>query len=141
VLSGWVTSVRRQGAAVVAAVCAWGLAITAFGLTPWLWLALTLLAVAGAADAVSAVFRTTILQQSVPDALRGRLSAVNIAVVQGGPRLGDVESGAVASAIGVQGSVVTGGLACLVGAAVIARRWPQLLAYVTPDMDGGSPGE
>jgi MFS family permease len=132
VFSGWVTTVYRQGRAVVVAVCVWGLAITAFGFSPWLWLALAMLAIAGAADAVSAVFRSTILQQSVPDTLRGRLSAVNIAVVAGGPRLGDVESGAVATAIGAPGSVITGGLACLLGAGVIARRWPQLLAYVAP---------
>jgi MFS family permease len=134
VMSGWVTATRRQGRAIVIAVCVWALAITAFGLTPWLWLALVLLAVAGAADAVSAVFRSTILQQSVPDALRGRLSAVFIAVVTGGPRLGDVEAGVVAAAIGAQGSVITGGLACLLGAGVVARRWPQLLAYVAPDI-------
>lgn len=132
ILSGWVTGVRRQGRAVVVAVCVWGLAITAFGVTPWLWPALGLLALAGAADVVSAVFRTTILQQSVPDALRGRLSAVFIAVVAGGPRLGDVEAGAVATAIGPQGSVITGGVACLIGAGVVARCWPQLLSYVSP---------
>jgi hypothetical protein len=116
----------------VVAVCVWGLAIAAFGLTPWLWLALGLLALAGAADVVSAVFRSTILQQAVPDVLRGRLSAVNIAVVAGGPRLGDVEAGVVATAIGPQGSVITGGVACLLGAGVVARRWPQLLAYLSP---------
>jgi MFS family permease len=132
VMSGWVTATRRQGRAIVIAVCVWALAITAFGLTPWLWLALVLLAIAGAADAVSAVFRSTILQQSVPDALRGRVSAAFIAVVTGGPRLGDVEAGVVAAAIGAQGSVITGGLACLIGAGVVARRWPQLLAYVAP---------
>lgn len=135
VLSGWVTRVRRQGLAVIFAVCIWGVAITAFGLTPWLWLALAMLGIAGAADVVSAVFRNTILQQSVPDALRGRLSAVNIAVVAGGPRLGDVEAGAVASVIGLQGSVISGGLACLLGAGVIARRWPQLRSYVAPTDD------
>jgi hypothetical protein len=55
-------------------------------------------------------------------------------VVTGGPRLGDVEAGVVAAAIGAQGSVITGGLACLLGAGVVARRWPQLLAYVAPDI-------
>lgn len=139
VLSGWVTQVQRQGRAVIVAVCVWGAAIAMFGLTPWLWLALALLAIAGAADVVSAVFRNTILQQSVPDALRGRLSAVNIGVVAGGPRLGDVEAGAVAAVIGPQGSVVSGGLACLVGAAVVVRRWPQLLAYVRPALEEEDP--
>src|SRR5947209_1235680 len=81
--SGWVPRIRRQGLAVVIAVIGWGVAITAFGLVKWLPLALVLLAVAGAADVVSAVFRNTILQLSVPDAFRGRRSGVHIAVVSG----------------------------------------------------------
>src|SRR5207302_8429261 len=85
--------VRRQGLAVIVAVILWGAAIAGFGVVPWLLLALVLLAVAGAADVVSAVFRNTILQLSVPDAFRGRLSGVHIAVVAGGPRLGDAEAG------------------------------------------------
>jgi hypothetical protein len=76
---------------------AWGLSIAAFGLAPWLAASLVFLALAGAADVVSAVFRNTILQLAIPDSLRGRLSATHIAVVSGGPRLGDVEAGAVDS--------------------------------------------
>lgn len=128
--SGWVTAVRRQGAAVLVAVSVWGAAITLFGLVPWLPVALGLLAVAGAADVVSAVFRNTILQLSVPDALRGRLSATNIAVVSGGPRLGDAESGAVAALTTPQFSVVSGGLACLIGVVGVARYWPEFTSYV-----------
>ncbi len=124
--AGWVGSVRRQGRAVLASVAVWGLAITAFGLVAWLPLALCLLAVAGAADVLSAVFRNTILQLTVPDGLRGRLAAIHIAVVTGGPRLGDAEAGAVAALAGPQFSVVSGGLACLAGAALIAWRIPQL---------------
>ena len=105
--TGWVGRVRRQGLAVIVAVAVWGAAIAVFGLVPWLPLALVLLAVAGAADVVSAVFRNTILQLSVPDSLRGRLSAVHIAVVTGGPRLGDAEAGAVAA---VTTRAVLGGL-------------------------------
>jgi MFS family permease len=125
-LAGWVGSVRRQGRAVLVAVVAGGLAITVFGLAAWLPLALVLLAVAGAADVFSAVFRNTILQLTVPDGLRGRLSAIHIAVVTGGPRLGDAEAGAVAALAGPQFSVVSGGLACLAGAALIAWRIPEL---------------
>ncbi len=125
-LAGWVGSVRRQGRAVLVAVAVWGLAITVFGLAAWLPLALALLAVAGAADVFSAVFRNTILQLTVPDGLRGRLSAIHIAVVTGGPRLGDAEAGAVAALAGPQFSVVSGGLACLAGAALIAWRIPEL---------------
>ena len=125
-LAGWVGSVRRQGRAVLVAVAVWGLAITVFGLAAWLPLALVLLAVAGAADVVSAVFRNTILQLTVPDGLRGRLSAIHIAVVSGGPRLGDAEAGGVAALAGPRFSVVSGGLACLAGAALIAWRIPEL---------------
>jgi MFS family permease len=122
--TGWVGRVRRQGRAVIIAVVAWGLAITGFGLVTWLPAALVLLAVAGWADVISAVFRSTIIQLSVPDALRGRLQGVQIAVVTGGPRLGDLESGAVATGFGARTSVISGGLACVAGAVVLARLLP-----------------
>jgi MFS family permease len=127
--SGWVPGVRRQGRAVIVAVVIWGAAIAAFGFTETLPVALVLLAVAGAADVVSAVFRNTILQLSVPDAFRGRLSGVHIAVVAGGPRLGDAEAGAVAALTTPQISVVSGGLACIAGALLIARLVPEFTRY------------
>jgi MFS family permease len=127
--TGWVSRVRRQGLAVVIAVAAWGVAITLFGMTSWLPLGLLMLAIAGAADVVSAVFRNTILQTTIPDGLRGRLSAVQIAVVTGGPRLGDMESGAVAAATTPRVSVVSGGLACLVGSVVLGLALPRFLRY------------
>jgi MFS family permease len=129
VTSGWVGGVRRQGRAVLYAVAAWGLAIALFGLTTWLWLALLMLAVAGAADVVSAVFRNTILQVMVPDALRGRLTAIHIGVVTGGPRIGDAEAGAVAALTTPRVSAVSGGVACLVGVAILAALIPELGAY------------
>ena len=129
--SGWVAQVRRQGLAVVVSVIAWGAAIALFGFVPVVWLSVVLLAIAGAADLVSAVFRNTILQLAVPDALRGRLSAIHIAVVAGGPRLGDFESGAVAEVTNLQFSVVSGGLACIIGALALARWYPELPGYAT----------
>ncbi len=128
-LTGWVDRVRRQGRAVLLAVAAWGGAVAAFGVTRWLPLALVFLGIAGAADVVSAVFRNTILQTATPDALRGRLSATHIAVVTGGPRLGDLEAGAVASVGGPQFSVVSGGLACVLGVALLAWRLPEFARY------------
>ena len=122
--SGWVGRVRRQGLAVVVAVLAWGAAITAFGMARWLPLALALLAVAGAADVFSAVFRNTIIQFAGPDGMRGRLMGVQTAVVAGGPRLGDLEAGAVANAFGDTVSVVSGGLACIAGALLLAWALP-----------------
>jgi MFS family permease len=128
--TGWVGRVRRQGLAVLVAVGIWGLGITTFGLArDNLPLALLCLAVAGGADVISAVFRSTILQLSVPDDLRGRMSAVHILVVTGGPRLGDFEAGVVASAFSPTLSVVSGGLLCLGGVAVLAVAVPAFARY------------
>jgi MFS family permease len=128
-LTGWVSGVRRQGRAVIVAVVVWGAAIALFGLVPWLPLGLFLLALAGAADVISAVFRNTILQLSVPDGLRGRLSSVHIAVVTGGPQLGDAEAGAVAALTSPRISVVSGGVACILGVAALIRWVPELARY------------
>lgn len=127
---GWVGRADRRGVAVIWAVVAWGAAIAAFGLVgSRLPLALAFLAVAGAADVISAIFRTTILQTTVPERLRGRLSAIHILVVTGGPRLGDFEAGFVAQAFTPTISVVSGGVACIVGAALMAVIYPEYRRY------------
>ncbi len=127
---GWVQRVRRQGEAVIWAVAGWGAAITAFGVVgSHLWLALFFLAVAGAADVISAIFRSTILQMSVPDELRGRIAGIFMLVVAGGPKLGDLEAGLVAAAFTPTISVISGGIACMVGAVVVAARYPELRRY------------
>ncbi|MBO0818932.1 MAG: MFS transporter, partial [Actinobacteria bacterium] len=137
--TGWVRRVRRQGRAVIAAVLIWGAAITCFGLVHWLPAALVLLAVAGGADVISAVFRNTIIQLAVPDALRGRLMGVQMAVVTGGPRIGDAESGAVAAAISPAASVISGGLACIAGALLLARLLPAFTRHrATPPAGEGA---
>ncbi len=138
-LTGWVTLVRRQGRAVILAVLGWGATIAAFGLVHWLPLGLVLLAAAGAADVISAVFRNTILQVNAPDALRGRLSAVHIAVVTGGPSLGDAEAGAVAALTSAPISVVTGGVACMLGVGLLHRLVPALWAYGADEVDALPP--
>jgi hypothetical protein len=130
--SGWIGRVRRQGVALVAAVVCWGLAVAAAGLVHQLWLAVLLLAVGGAADLVSAVYRQTMLQTYAPDELRGRMQGVFTAVVAGGPRLGDLRAGAMAApalGLGVAGSWVIGGLAASVVAVVLAVSFPALLRY------------
>ncbi|MFL5737073.1 MAG: MFS transporter [Actinomycetota bacterium] len=128
--AGWVSGVHRQGRAVVLAVCLWGAAIAAFGLVGnHLVAALIFLAIAGGADVVSAVFRGTILQLSVPDALRGRLSGIHIMVVTGGPRVGDFEAGLVAQIFTPAISVVSGGLLCVAGAAGLAMAVPAFWRY------------
>ena len=101
--------------------------MTLFGLVTVLPVALLLLALAGAADVVSAVFRGTIVQLTVPENLRGRISGVHVAVVRSGPRLGDLRAGIVASAAGEQFSVVSGGILGVVGTLLIARLYPELI--------------
>jgi MFS family permease len=131
-LSGWISAVRRTGRAVIVAVAAWGAAITAFGLVTFSFpLALIFLAIAGAADVLSAVFRSTIVQLETPDELRGRVTALHLLVVTGGPRLGDLEAAGVAAIVGAQASVVSGGLLCLAGIVAVVRRYPELAAHIS----------
>jgi MFS family permease len=135
VTTGWVTNLKRQGWAVIVAVLAWGAAIAVFGLVDTLWVALVMLAVAGWADVISAVLRNTILQTSIPDRFRSRMSSIQMAVVQGGPRLGDMESGGVATATSLEFSVVSGGLACIVGAVAIGLALPRFRTHIAGEID------
>ncbi len=125
-------NVRREGLAVLLAVGAWGGFIALFALSPWLWLALLLLAAAGASDMVSAVFRQTILLTNVPDELRGRMSAVHIMVVTGGPPVGDFVAGSAGEAIGIRPTSLLGGLGVIGGMLVLARRVPAFGKWRAP---------
>jgi Transmembrane secretion effector len=127
--TAWLEHARRLGLIVFWAVVVWGSAIALAGLAGSIVVAALLLAVAGAADSVSAVCRTTINQSVTPDALRGRMSSVFSLVVTSGPRLGDVEAGVVAGLAGVRFSVVSGGLACIVGAVAVVAAFPALIRY------------
>jgi MFS family permease len=129
IFSGPLGGVRWQGRAIVIAIIVWGASITAFGFSRTLILSLVLLAIAGAADNVSAIFRTTILQSATPDEYRGRLQGVYTVVVAGGPRLGDVEAGVVASLGGEAFSVITGGLACVGLSVGLAAKFRGFLRY------------
>jgi MFS family permease len=125
----WLEHVRMLGRVVIVAVAAWGVAIALAGVTHALWIAAALLAVAGAADSVSAVCRQIINQSVTPDAMRGRMSSVFSLVVTSGPRLGDVESGTVASLTSARFSMFSGGVACVVGTALVVAAFPALAAY------------
>nr|WP_185046377.1 MFS transporter [Actinoplanes octamycinicus] len=127
--SGWISRIRRQGVALVAAVVAWGVAIGLSGLAHQLWLMIVLLAVAGAADLVSAVYRQSIMQTFAPDRLRGRLQGVFTVVVAGGPRLGDLRAGATADVTGVGASWVGGGFVAAALALVLGLAFPALIRY------------
>jgi len=123
-LTGWVARVRRQGRLVVLVVVAWGAAMALFGLIHVVAIGLVCLGVAGATDVVSAILRNTILQRAITDEYRGRISAIQVVVVTGGPRLGDMESGAVASLTSTEISIVSGGVACVLGALALVRWRP-----------------
>jgi MFS family permease len=127
--TGWLTHARWLGRIVIAAVAIWGLAIALAGLTTSLWIAAGCLVLAGAADSVSAVCRSAINQSVTPDAMRGRMSSVFSLIVTSGPRVGDVESGAVAALAGARFSVVSGGLATVVGVGAIVLAFPALAAF------------
>jgi MFS family permease len=127
--TGWLPHARRLGRVVIWAVVVWGVTIAFAGLARTLWLAAALFALAGAADSVSAVCRSTINQTVTPERMRGRMSAVFSLVVSGGPRLGDIESGAVAGATSPRFSVVSGGVLCVIGVGAIVVAFPALLRY------------
>ncbi|RLL66223.1 MFS transporter [Streptomyces sp. Z26] len=139
--SGWVGRVRRQGRALALAVTVWAAAIALAGTVHELYAAVALLAVAGAADLVSSVYRQTILQTYAPDALRGRLQGVFTVVVAGGPRLGGLRAGVMASAVGLQLAWTGSALLCLVvvlaGALLVRPFWTYETA---PAADAPGPG-
>ncbi|MCY1137470.1 MFS transporter [Actinoplanes sp. Pm04-4] len=134
--SGWIGRVKRQGVALVIAVVGWGVAIGFSGLAHSLWLMVLLLAVGGAADLVSAVYRQSILQVYAPDRLRGRLQGVFTVVVAGGPRLGDLRAGATADFTSTTASWAGGGFAAAGLAVVLAVAFPALVKYRPPAATG-----
>jgi predicted MFS family arabinose efflux permease len=136
--SGRLERVRRQGRTVVLAVGVWGTAIAAFGVVHLLWAALVLLAVAGWADVISAVLRTTIVQSSVPEWVRARISGLEIATVEGGPQLGNLEAGAVGGLVSAEFAVVSGGIASIIGAALVAGLRPGFRRYHHPGQPDGT---
>jgi MFS family permease len=145
-LTGWVARVRRQGRLVVLVVVAWGTTMVLFGLIHVVAIGLVCLAVAGAVDVVSAILRNTILQRAITDEYRGRVSAIQVVVVTGGPRLGDMESGAVASLTSTEFSIVSGGVACIVGALALIRWRPSFwhvnaLSAESPNGNSADPSQ
>jgi len=144
--SGPLGNVHRQGVAVFWSVAAWGISVAVFGVvvlaavrdggapadgsaSVWLWAAVACMVAAGISDAISSVFRTTILQTAAPDNLRGRLQGVFIVVVAGGPRIGELFSGTVAGGIGEGWTLLVGGLACVAVATLLMRLSPAFLRY------------
>jgi MFS family permease len=127
--SGWISRVNRHGAAVCVAAAGWGVGIVVLGLAPGLALALVGLVIAGFADMVSGIFRSTIWNQTIPDRLRGRLAGIELVSYSSGPLLGNVEAGVVASLAGLRASIVSGGVLCIAGVAVAAALLPAFRRY------------
>jgi MFS family permease len=129
VTSGWVERVHRHGLAVIAAATVWGIAVVGFGLATSLVVALVLLGLAGFADMVSGIFRTTIWNQTIPDHLRGRLAGIEMVSYTSGPLLGNVEAGVVASFAGIRASAVSGGVLCVLSVGALAAALPGFRRY------------
>jgi MFS family permease len=119
----------KQGPIFLIAVVIFGSTTVLFGATSAFSIAMLALILMGAADAVSTIIRNTIRQLNTPDHIRGRMTSVNQIFFQGGPQLGEVESGIVASLFGVPAAIISGGIGCVVGAVFIVLKWPQLRTY------------
>jgi MFS family permease len=139
--SGWTSRVRKEGRAVLWAVTVWGAAIAIAGLTRATILVLAMFAVAGGADMISGVYRSTIAASVTRDEMRGRVSGVEIAVYAGGPVVGDIEAGVVGGLAGVPFAIVSGGIACVAAAAVFALRVPSFAAYERPGPTAPEPSD
>jgi MFS family permease len=133
VFSGRARDVRRQGRAIMLAIVVWGASIVVFGLSHVLWLSLAMLAIAGAGDMVSGIYRLSIIQAAVEDRFRGRLEGIGMAVWATGPALGDVESGVVATLTTTSTSIVSGGLITIVGIGILGRFAPGFWRYDARD--------
>ena len=133
--SGWIGRIHRHGLAILLAAAAWGAAVVGFGLAGPLWLALLMLAAAGAADMVSGMFRTVMWNQTIPDELRGRLAGIEMLSYTTGPLLGNVEAGLLAAIVGVPASVVSGGLLCVAGVALVGLALPAFRRYDDRDLE------
>lgn len=127
--SRWTHRVTRHGCGVLIAASVWGAAIVGFGLCSRLWPALAWLAIAGGADAVSGMFRLTLWNQTIPDALRGRLASIEMVSYSSGPLLGNFEAGAVAGVFGVSASIISGGALCVAGVVCCALALPRFVRY------------
>lgn len=121
--------IRRQGAILLGAVVAFGLATALFGMAQVFWLTFLALIGVGASDSVSTIIRNTVRQLQTPDAMRGRMTSINSIFFQGGPQLGEIEAGLVAQFFSVPAAIITGGIGCIVAVGLIQRFWPQLGRY------------
>lgn len=128
--SGWMGRIRRHGIAIALSAASWGAAIAGFGVSPDIYVALACLVIAGAADECSGIFRDTLWFQTIPDRMRGRMGGVELLSYGGGPPLGQLRSGAMASAFGQRFSLASGGLACIAAVGAVCAALPAFTRYV-----------
>jgi hypothetical protein len=129
--SAWTSLFKRQGMAIAVAASVWGLGIIIFGIILKFnfWIALIFLALAGGADAVSGIFRSTLWNQTIPTEFRGRLSGMEMISYLSGPKLGDFEAGLIASIFGLFTSIISGGIFCILGVGVCCWLLPRFWKY------------
>jgi MFS family permease len=128
--SGWMSRIRRHGLAIALSATIWGAGIAAFGLAPDIWVALAFLVIAGAADESSGIFRDILWKQTIPDHLRGRMAGVELLAYGGGPPVGQLRSGVMASAFGLRFSLASGGLACVAAVGIVCAALPAFSRYI-----------
>lgn len=127
--SGRAKHVRRQGLVTIVMCMCWGAGVIGFGLSTTLWMAIVFLMFASAADMVSGLYRDAILKTVTPDEMRGRLEGISLSVVGTGPSIGNAEAGLLASVTSIRFSIVSGGIACIIGAGVLAVLLPRYRRY------------
>jgi len=127
--SGWTSRVRRHGRMIAVGATLWGFGIVALAWCGALWQAAVALAVAGGGDMVSGLGRSTMWNQSIPDALRGRLAGIEMLSYSSGPTLGNLEAGVVETFAGLRASIASGGIACVVGTALVSAALPRFWNY------------
>ncbi len=127
--SGWTKTYRFHGRAIIAAAIGWGAAIALSGLTHSLILVLICLAIAGGSDQISALFRQTIWNQTIPDELRGRLAGIELLSYSVGPLAGQLRAASIAAATSLSFSVTSGGLICVFVVAILAIFLPKFRKY------------
>lgn len=129
VFSGWTKKINRHGAGVVYSAMLWGIAIIGFGLTNQWILVILFLMLAGAADCMSGIFRTTIWNQTIPDRIRGRMAGLEMISYMTGPLLGNAEAGLIASMTNTQVSIISGGVLCILGVILCVFLLPGFWKY------------
>ncbi|KTD75135.1 MFS transporter [Legionella waltersii] len=128
-VSGWTAHIKHEGRAIALSAALWGVAIIGFGLSSSLWLALFFLALSGAFDAVSGIFRSSLWNNTIPTEFRGRLAGIEMISYLSGPRLGDTRAGLVSSCLGIGTALISGGVLCIVGVSLCCFAMPKFWNY------------